>query len=170
MTDKVPVARFKSIMPRLCAPYLDNTYTIQSLDLESFSLYNSIPGNIRRVTITINGISTTLNTSRTQNDAANLYSSILNIGSSSLAGVAGNQITLSGFQTFGSYSPVFCLGEIAVTGSPVPEPSVFSLFGIGTIFVCWRFAKRFSFTFVVRQKGAGRKRIAFAAGTPILAG
>ena len=122
--------------------YLDNTYTIQSLNLESFSLYNAIPGNIRRVTVTIDGSSVTLNTLRTQDDADNLYSSVLNIGSSSLAGVAGNQITLSGFTTTGSYSPVFCLGEIAVTGSPVPEPSALSLLGIGTILGWWCFAKR----------------------------
>jgi hypothetical protein len=39
--------------------YLDNTYTIQSINLESFSLYNVIPGNIRQVTVTINGDSST---------------------------------------------------------------------------------------------------------------
>jgi len=122
--------------------YLDNTYTIQSLNLESFSLYNSIPGNISRVTITINGISAALDTLRTQNDAANLYSSLLDVGSCSLAGIAGNQITLSGFQTAGSYRPVFCLGEIVVTGSTVPEPSAFSVLGMGSLFF-WRcFVKR----------------------------
>ena len=122
--------------------YLDNTYTILSIDLESFSLNNAIPGNISRVTITIDGTSATLNTLKTRDDTDNLYSSVLNIGSSSLAGVAANQITLSEFTTTGSYSPVFCLGEIAVTGIAVPEPSVLSLLGVVTIFVWLFIAKR----------------------------
>jgi hypothetical protein len=121
--------------------YLDNTYTMQSINLESFSLYNVIPGNIYGVTVTINGNSEILGTSITIDNANNLCSSILDVGGSSLAGIAANQITLSDFLTSGPYSPVFCLGEIAVTGSPIPEPSAISLLGMGIVFIWLCFTK-----------------------------
>jgi hypothetical protein len=121
--------------------YLDGTYTIQSLNLESFSLYNAIPGHIYGVTVTINGNSKALGTSTTIDNANNLCSSVLDVEGSSLAGMAANQIILSDILTSGPYSPVFCLGEIAVTGSPVPEPSAYRLLGMGIVFIGWCFSR-----------------------------
>jgi hypothetical protein len=63
-----------------------------------------------------------------------------NLEGSFLTGVTGNSITLSDFTTDGDFNSVFCIGEIAIMGQPIPEPSIgiFILCGVATAAVFCR--------------------------------
>jgi hypothetical protein len=77
--------------------HLGNTYAIQSINLESFSLYNGIPGNITGVNLAVGGSSASFQPTTTTDDANNLSSSLIDLTSSPVAGITGDTIVLSGF-------------------------------------------------------------------------
>jgi hypothetical protein len=60
--------------------YLDGTYAIQSINLESFSLYNAIPGNISQLNVAVGRRSANVLTTTTTDNGNNVSSSLINLG------------------------------------------------------------------------------------------
>jgi hypothetical protein len=65
---------------------------------------------------------------------------------------AGQTVKLAFSVLQSSQANTWMLDSVEFSPSPVPEPSIFGLLGIGIAFFIWHFIQRFGFTFEVRQK------------------
>jgi len=107
--------------------YLDQTYFVEEIVLWGSENLNQIPGNIDGFDLTINGITTSLFGTETNDDLSTL------LFGSGLENLGTTAITLSNFVLEGQddWTELFSITEITVSGTPVPAPGTLALLGLG---------------------------------------
>lgn len=131
--------------------YFDSLFTLNTLSLYSFGpTANGIPGNITGLFVTIGSASQYLQTTgfgpsnaAFANNGFDHSHELINFTGTSLAGIATNQVTLSGFTTAGNYTGYFSISEVALDGTAaqVSEPGALVL-GSFALLAAWGVRRR----------------------------
>ncbi len=97
---------------------LDGAHTIHGVTLYSFDSGNSIPGTIRGLDVTINGVTRTFATSEPTED-----DEFIDLTGSALQNMESNAVTFSNFLHDGTngLDEMFSIAEILVHGTPVDD-------------------------------------------------
>jgi hypothetical protein len=127
--------------------FLDKPYEIRQIYLYSFFGDNQIPGNIRGVDVTINGVTEMFHPlGFGPKGPHGPVHEVFDLGESSLSQSPATQVTLSDFRTVGGASGIyFAISEIQLSQtrdiigvrypdapSPTPEPGSITLLCLGT--------------------------------------